>query len=433
MVVVHLLVQGLLVGHYAFAILGEYTRFAAGGFIFVAGVGVGSIFLPKAIEPSTRVQTYQRLWRRSFYILCMHYTATLGFQIFALARGEAIRPLYRLVYDILTFRIGYDLLPFYVVMLALSPLMIEMVRRRMGVILAIASIGLFVWGRNHHQWAWMPIQQNFFIVLWQIVFVAGLLFGAVLPAYDRLSLRWRVVLACAATVAMVTLSLMAFGWHFNLVPHLNWIWFVKVPLAAGEMLRYLAFIIMVITVSDVLWRWIGPTFISAMVQRLGRRSLAIYIAHIFVVGFLVPISYRHPLPELVQIVYMPIAVVMLWAIAWGMDAWNAGLNRMLGERGSRWRFRGMGLALTAVVLLVVIGLWSWRVPPPARPPVEEHGPGVSPPTILGNVALVPVAASSVYRGEAALIADEELGYAGISGIGRTEGNWTRGGAVGGEF
>jgi hypothetical protein len=384
MVLVHLLVQGLLVGHYAFSILGEYTRFAAGGFIFIAGVGVGRIFLPKAIDPATRTQTYKRLWRRSFYILCMHYTATLGFQIFALARGDALPPLFRLLYDILAFRIGYDLLPFYVVMLALSPLMIELVRRRLGILLAIASVGLFIWGRNHHQWAWMPIQQNFFIVLWQIVFVAGLLFGAALPTYDRLTLRRRVWLACIATAAMLTLSLMAFGWHFNLLPHLDWLWFVKVPLAAGEMLRYLAFIVMVITVSDVLWRWVGPTWISAMVQRLGRRSLAIYIAHIFVVGFLVPISYRYPMPELLQIIYLPIAVGMLWVVAWGMDAWNAKLNEWLGQRP--WRFRGMGLAITAVILLGVVGIWSWRIAATQRPPVEENGPGASPPTILGNFA-----------------------------------------------
>src|SRR5580698_5824013 len=45
--------------------LGEYTRFAAGGFVMVAGLSVGAIFLPRSRQPHKRWSTYRALWRRS--------------------------------------------------------------------------------------------------------------------------------------------------------------------------------------------------------------------------------------------------------------------------------------------------------------------------------------------------------------------------------
>jgi hypothetical protein len=226
MVVVHLLVQGLEIGHYPHAILGEYTRFAAGGFIFVAGLSVGRIYLPRVFDAAERSVTYLSLWRRSFYILCVHYLATLGFMVFSPLRGEALPPIHLLVRDILLLREGYDLLPFYVVMLAAAPLMLELIRRGAGVVLVIASTGLFIWGRDYHHIDAIPIQQTFYVVLWQSVFVAGLLFGAAFTQYDALPMRTKGLLAIGATGVTLVLSALAFGWHFGL-PKVEFLWFSK--------------------------------------------------------------------------------------------------------------------------------------------------------------------------------------------------------------
>src|SRR5436305_8152170 len=65
MVLVHLVYEGVKMGRVLQPIVGEFLRFAAGGFIFLAGLGVTYIFLPKARDDAKRRGTYQSLWRRS--------------------------------------------------------------------------------------------------------------------------------------------------------------------------------------------------------------------------------------------------------------------------------------------------------------------------------------------------------------------------------
>lgn len=370
MVIVHLLVQGLEIGHYPHAILGEYTRFAAGGFIFVAGLGVGRIFLPKAYDAATRATAYRKLLRRAFYILCVHYVATLGFMVFAPMRGEPLPPIGRLVTDIVLLREGYDLLPFYVVMLATAPLMIELVRRGFTWLLAVASVGLFAWGLQDPSIGLVPIQQTFFVVLWQVVFVGGLLFGAALPKYDRLGTRAKAALATTAIAATVALTLLSYGWHFGL-PKFDWIAFTKVPLSTGEALRYLSFVLAIVLTTDLLWRHIERSAVARFAARLGTRSLAIYVAHVFVVGLLVPLSYKDGLGFGGHLLYVPAALLGVWAIAWSLDR-NDALKKsrppvddakVFSPAVARRRFRvpafpGRGLVGVAMVLMTVLGVWA---------------------------------------------------------------------------
>jgi hypothetical protein len=360
MVVVHLLVQGLEIGHYPHAILGEYTRFAAGGFIFIAGLSVGRIFLPRAYDNTTRAATYQKLLRRAFYILCVHYLATLGFMVFSPLRGEPLPPIHRLVMDIILLREGYDLLPFYVVMLAAAPLMVESIRRGFGWLLAVASVALFAWGRHDPSIGFVPIQQTFFVVLWQAVFVAGLLFGAALPAYDKLAARWKTALASTAVALTVALSTMSYGWHFGL-PRVEWIEFAKVPLSVGEALRYVAFTFAIVLMTDRLWRHIDGSAVARFAGRLGRRSLAIYVAHVFVVGLLVPLSYKDALGFTGHLLfYIPAALLSVWTIAWFMDRKAAVVNVAPARS---WglvvpQFPGRGMAVVAMGLILVLGVWA---------------------------------------------------------------------------
>src|SRR3954451_18901904 len=79
MVLVHLVYEGVRMGRILTPVLGEYTRFAAGGFIFLAGLGVSYIFLPKANNDAKRWGAYTALWRRSLYLLFVHYAASLSF------------------------------------------------------------------------------------------------------------------------------------------------------------------------------------------------------------------------------------------------------------------------------------------------------------------------------------------------------------------
>ena len=54
MLLVHLYYQNVQFGDFLGKLLGEYTRFAAGGFIFVSGLSIGVIFLPRALDEKRR-------------------------------------------------------------------------------------------------------------------------------------------------------------------------------------------------------------------------------------------------------------------------------------------------------------------------------------------------------------------------------------------
>src|ERR1700685_3099088 len=77
MVLVHLYYQNVQFGDFLGKLLGEYTRFAAGGFIFVSGLSICVIFLPRALDEKRRGKTYKALWRRSLYILAVNYLCAM--------------------------------------------------------------------------------------------------------------------------------------------------------------------------------------------------------------------------------------------------------------------------------------------------------------------------------------------------------------------
>src|ERR1700677_2260457 len=78
MVLVHLVWNAKVqCGPFLNDFFGSYTRFAAGGFIFVSGLSIGVIFWPRAADPKRRTKTYRALWRRSLYILVVNYMCAL--------------------------------------------------------------------------------------------------------------------------------------------------------------------------------------------------------------------------------------------------------------------------------------------------------------------------------------------------------------------
>src|SRR4029077_4483689 len=126
---------------------------------------------------------------------------------------------------------GGDLLPLYVILVAASVPMLEILRRRGGwLVLGGISIGLFAWGRHSPAALAFPMNQGFPVVLWQLMFTAGMLFGLVLPRYSALTPRVKLALAVGAWA--LSLLLWAgdfrsdFGWSFPNLPMV----FCKTPL-----------------------------------------------------------------------------------------------------------------------------------------------------------------------------------------------------------
>ncbi|HSI35429.1 MAG: OpgC domain-containing protein [Phycisphaerae bacterium] len=384
MVLVHLVSEGVKFGGALTAIIGEYARFAAGGFIFLAGLGVSYIFLKKARDPAKRRGTYAALWRRSLYLLFVHYAASLSFVMIYPLRdyGGAYPNFFEFAWRVLTFREGVDLLIFYVIMVALSPFMLEVMRRGYTWLLALASVGLFAWGQWHPDAlsSVIPIQKAFMVVLWQMIFVAGMIAGALLPWYDALATRAKGMITAAIWAIIGVVAYLAYtpsGWTWA---YEHYLYFAKTPLTTGEAIRYLAVVLAIITTTDLAWRVIADTRVVGFMTRLGRRSLAVYVAHIWVVALMVAVSLRMPwLGNWQALLAIPaVALVYGWTLL--LDALSEapvrrGEEPVIGQ--AFWRVSGA--AVTAVAVLFGIhatlpGGWKAerknlhlaQVPPPAN-------------------------------------------------------------------
>jgi hypothetical protein len=285
MVLVHLYYSNLQFGDFLGRVIGSYTRFAGGGFIFISGMSIGVIFLPRALDPNRRAATYLQLWRRAFYILGIQYICALGILLLNILCNQPIPPLERtdLMVNVLLLRVGGDLLPFYILMIALSPFFLEVIRRGWTPILALLALAGFIFGQWHPWFGALAGHDSFPPILWQAIFIAGVVFATIWPKYDALAKRWKILTACLlwTVVALLFNSEYSsdFGWrHINLFMS-----FRKVPLSDGEAIRYLSMILGIITVSDLLWPLLGGTAVAEFVQTLGRKSLPVYVAHLWLV------------------------------------------------------------------------------------------------------------------------------------------------------
>ncbi len=356
MVLVHLVHHGLALGEPLYSILGEYTRFAAGGFIFISGLSIGRIFYPRILDEQKRRRTYIGLWRRAGYVLLVHYAASISyFLLYPLFGQREPFPngVWGLARDVLLFREGIDLLPFYVIMLLAAPVFLEMLRRRLWWLVVAVSAGIFIWAHGNawaNAYVLLPVMPNglvFLAPLWQLLFVAGMLGGVILPRYDRLGSRPKIVMAVVAMSSMTILSLAAYGGGIAL-PLTFW----KVPLTLGETLRYLSLILSIMLVSDLLWRWIGESAVSGAIERMGRRSLASYVAHLWIVQLLMKVAQATPWQGPGLLVFAAAAIGLMWVGAYAMDNWA----RFLARRPEiTWWREGFGAptgALASIVLLL---------------------------------------------------------------------------------
>jgi hypothetical protein len=362
MVIVHMLYEGVRMGAWLTPVFGEYLRFAAGGFIFLAGLGVSYIYLNKARDDAKRAGVYRSLWRRSLYLLGVHYAASMSFILIYPLRGyEGSYPTpWGYALDVLLLRQGSDLLLFYVMMVALAPAMLELMRRGYAWALAILSVGLFTWGQWHPQSLALPIQQGFQPMLWQMVFVAGICAGGALRRYDALALRGKLAVAGGAWAILAAVWLMAYG------PLALWAWnaglmFHKNPLSPGEAIRYLSLIVVIILTSDLVWRWIKDARAVALVARLGQRSLAVYVAHIWVVALLVTVAQRMERFGSGQIVLVGVSVALLYGWTRVMDVAEEVASGALRKKRADGRpmvgpavWRLSGAATAAVGLLFAV-------------------------------------------------------------------------------
>lgn len=322
MVLVHLYYNNVQFGDFLGRFLGDYTRFAAGGFIFVSGLSIGVIFWPRAQDDRYRASTYKKLWRRSLFILGVSYiTAMLWIcmEILRGDRGNFVNPLI-LLRDVFLLREGGDLLPFYTLMIAISPLLMQVLRKKWGwLAILVSSLSLFTWGL-WHPWALAPAEHlRFPPVLWQATFILGLLFGYAFPKYNALATKWKVSMAAFSWLVAGVLFVMEYSYLWGMPQLAFGTAFTRVPLNTFEGLRYLSIIFAVVTTTDVLWRFIGGTAAAEFVQTLGRRSLPVYVFHLWVVEAMGALAVQWNFMGSWQLLFAVFSVLILWLFALILD------------------------------------------------------------------------------------------------------------------
>ncbi len=273
------------------------------------------------LDPARRKAANFSLWRRSAYILSIHFTVTLlEILILCPLRGDPLPPMIEIVKDVFLMQEGYDLLPFYVIMLALSPVVLEVFRRKLAWMLLPISLVVFTWGHynEHYKIYSFEITNTFFLAFWQLMFLLGIFAGTALRWYTALPMRTKLFTAGGCWAMSVVIFFAAYGEHFNLPLHTPFT-FWKNPLTFGEVLRYAALVGAIVTTTDLLWRYLDGSKVAAFVNRLGRRSLAMYISQIYLVGQIDRLGDYANWPWGTQPIFMALTVLILWCIAWTMD------------------------------------------------------------------------------------------------------------------
>jgi hypothetical protein len=317
MVLVHLYYVNLQFGP-AGPWLGEYSRFAAGGFVFVAGLAIGAIFLPKSQEPNRRMSIYRRLWERSLRVLGWQYLVAIAWVALDVYNGshDPVNSVWQLLYSVFTLREGGDLLPLYVILIALAPLLMECFRFRGGRwALAAVSIGVFIFGRFHPYALAVDPQGKFPPLLWQIVFISGFFCGSLLKSYDRLAFNRKLAICSGAWVSFGLLFWCEYWKTFNLWPCPLSLVFTKTPLTTGELLRYLTMVVGLLTATDLLWRHIAFSLATSFATTLGRSTLVVYVAHTFLIEFCRIKGADWAWMGQWQLMSIPITLAMLWLLA----------------------------------------------------------------------------------------------------------------------
>ncbi len=363
MILVHLAWEHVDFGRFGTDLVLHYTRFAAGGFVFMAGFGVGHLFLPKAIgDWQARRTVYNRLWQRAAVLLMVHYIAALSFCAMQVERGVSIGTAtgLPLMWQIVTWQrmpeYG-DILPLYVVLLAVVPLVNELRRWAGWTSVVLLSVGLMVLGQQHPGLLSPNEAASFPPLLWQIFFFVGAACGWLEPRYRRLVVSQKTMLTGLAGTAFALLFVAANG------PALGWIQeapfglvFRKDPLSGGETAWYFAIFVVILMGTDLGWTWLRSSQPVQAIVRLGRQSLSVYIAHVFAQTVVLEIIWRYQAAPVQQMALVLLDLVALWALAWVQDQRAVIETRALRPAWNHVR-RSVQFAPFAVAAFAGVVLW----------------------------------------------------------------------------
>lgn len=287
-VLVHLAFAGLGFPEPLDSAVKHWFRFAAGGFVFLAGLTVATVFAPMVLRSvADRRRAYERLWRRAALLAALEIGAALAYRLLDPLRHFPTAPTPLGLEDVTALLLWQrpgvtgGILLLYALILGAMPAIFAVWRRFGSVPIGVASAALYGVALATDGMRW-PLGE-FPVVWWQPVFFAGFLSASV---YDRMRVRPRLALAwaVAGTAAFVVAFL---GYNgpslgITLVADRLPLDFSKNPLRPGALLWYLAITQVVLAWTQVAWQHLfDGGRVARVLALLGRHSLLVYTAHVF--------------------------------------------------------------------------------------------------------------------------------------------------------
>ncbi|MEP7064036.1 MAG: OpgC domain-containing protein [Betaproteobacteria bacterium] len=278
---------------------------AAEGFVFLSGILVGCVYTRIARDKGFAAMRRQ-IWRRTGKIYLAHVAVLLLllWVIVPLAVSRGAHP----VTDLASFYLSHprealvaglllaynppllDILPMYVLFMAVSPWLVECGTRRGWQRVIVASAGLwlvaqFGAGRIIYEpiaaaFAWpVPYNQtgSFVFLAWQLIWVVGLWLGS--RSVDRQPVR----IGTAPAVAAAAVALAFFAWRH---------WAGQVPadpvavvgaldkwhLGALRLVDFGALLVLVVYARTHVVQWAQRSVLTT----LGKASLTVFCAHLVI-------------------------------------------------------------------------------------------------------------------------------------------------------
>jgi len=363
-VLVHLAYNGLGFPGGLDDVIKHYTRFAAGGFVYLAGLTVAVVFGPAVARGGVeRRRAYARLWRRAGLLLLVDVAAATALRLLDELRVfpmDADTPLQAALAEIFALQrpgVTGGIFLLYALLLAAMPLAFEIRRVAGNGALAALSVAAYALAlASGGALAWPPY--DFPALYWQPLFFAGFLS---LPAYQWLQRGGRRradAWVLLATAAFALVFLLQFGplWEVRWLAERLPLDFAKTPLQLGAVLWYLAAVQAVLAWSHRLWTQMGGTVATRGLALLGRHSLLVYTAHVFTEVPVLEIAWGAWPSAGVRTALGVADLAALATLAWIAEL---GVAARAGERLRSWleptlRWAAAPVPIAAALLLAVV-------------------------------------------------------------------------------
>jgi hypothetical protein len=262
--------------------------FAIEGFIFLSGFMIGWHYFPRYLISSR--ETNKRLLMRGVKILLIQYLLIISVSIPFCSYMKL-----KSVDEIVFFSISsflflnqvpiIHILPTFIPLFLLSPLILRILAGKGESWLMLASIGIFLLGAHNPFMFSFGENPIFPVILWQIYFVAGCVLGKIINDLDITIDPVRLL--CVATILFIASILMKYGSYFDAIRAIKVTYDIypkKYPLNIYGVIYGTTMLLFVYAITATTWRRIGKEskYIEPLAL-LGRHSLAVFVLHVYVV------------------------------------------------------------------------------------------------------------------------------------------------------